>query len=76
MQTKKQESQITTGSRSTSTETNAWVDCLPSRFQEFLIAIQVLDGVANCIFVVVSVHVISDRKRCTGHFKLPVPSQP
>jgi MFS family permease len=33
-----------------------------------LIAIQVLDGVANCIFVVVSVLVIADRTRGTGHF--------
>jgi MFS family permease len=33
-----------------------------------LIGIQVLDGIANCIFVVVSVLVIADRTRGTGHF--------
>lgn len=35
-----------------------------------LIAIQLLDGVANCVFVVVSVLVIADRTRGTGHFNL------
>lgn len=33
-----------------------------------LIAVQVLDGVANAIFVVVSTLVIADRMRGTGHF--------
>ncbi|MGB8885947.1 MAG: MFS transporter [Candidatus Korobacteraceae bacterium] len=35
-----------------------------------LIAIQTLDGVANCIFGVVSMLVIADRARGTGHFNL------
>lgn len=35
-----------------------------------LIAIQVLDGLANAIFVVVSVLVVADRMRGTGHFNL------
>lgn len=35
-----------------------------------LIAVQVLDGVANCIFGVVSMLVIADRARGTGHFNL------
>lgn len=35
-----------------------------------LIAIQVLDGVANAIFVVVSILVIKDRTRGTGRFNL------
>jgi MFS family permease len=35
-----------------------------------LIAIQVLDGVANCIFGVASILVIADRARGTGHFNL------
>ena len=37
---------------------------------EMLIAIQTLDGIANCIFGVVSVLVIADRARGTGHFNL------
>ena len=35
-----------------------------------LIAIQVLDGVANAIFVVVSILVVADRTRGTGRFNL------
>jgi predicted MFS family arabinose efflux permease len=35
-----------------------------------LIAIQVLDGVANAIFGVVSILVVADRMRGTGHFNL------
>jgi MFS family permease len=35
-----------------------------------LIAIQLLDGVANAIFVVVSMLVVLDRTRGTGHFNL------
>jgi predicted MFS family arabinose efflux permease len=35
-----------------------------------LIAVQLLDGVANCIFGVVSMLVIADRARGTGHFNL------
>ena len=35
-----------------------------------LIAVQVLDGVANTIFGVVSILVIADRTRGTGHFNL------
>ena len=35
-----------------------------------LIAVQVLDGVANTIFGVVSVLVVADRTRGTGHFNL------
>ncbi|HZU32628.1 MAG TPA: MFS transporter, partial [Candidatus Angelobacter sp.] len=35
-----------------------------------LIAIQVLDGVANCIFGVVSILVVADRTRGTGRFNL------
>ncbi len=35
-----------------------------------LIAIQILDGVANAIFVVVSILVIADRTRGTGRFNL------
>jgi MFS family permease len=35
-----------------------------------LIAIQVLDGVANCIYVVVSVLVVQDRTHGTGRFNL------
>jgi predicted MFS family arabinose efflux permease len=35
-----------------------------------LVAIQVLDGVANAIFGVVSVLVVADRMRGTGHFNL------
>ena len=37
---------------------------------ESLIAIQVLDGVANAIFVVVSILVVADRTRGTGRFNL------
>jgi predicted MFS family arabinose efflux permease len=39
-------------------------------FTPALIAIQILDGVANAIFVVVSVLVIADRTRGTGRFNL------
>jgi MFS family permease len=35
-----------------------------------LIAIQLLDGVANAIFVVVSILVVADRTRATGRFNL------
>jgi MFS family permease len=35
-----------------------------------LIAIQILDGVANAIFVVVSILVVADRTRGTGRFNL------
>jgi MFS family permease len=35
-----------------------------------LIAIQVLDGVANAIFVVVAILVVADRTRATGRFNL------
>lgn len=35
-----------------------------------LVAIQVLDGVANCIFVVVSILVIADLTQGTGRFNL------
>ena len=35
-----------------------------------LIAVQLLDGVANAIWVVVSILVIADRTRGTGHFNL------
>jgi len=35
-----------------------------------LIAIQMLDGVANAIFVVVSILVVADRTRGTGRFNL------
>ncbi len=35
-----------------------------------LIAVQVLDGIANTIFGVVSVFVVADRTRGTGHFNL------
>ncbi len=35
-----------------------------------LIAIQMLDGVANAIFVVVSILVVADRTRATGRFNL------
>ena len=37
---------------------------------ESLIAIQVLDGVANAIFGVVSILVVADRTRATGRFNL------
>jgi MFS family permease len=37
---------------------------------ESLIAIQVLDGVANAIFVVVAILVVADRTRATGRFNL------
>jgi MFS family permease len=37
---------------------------------ESLIAIQILDGVANAIFVVVSILVVADRTRGTGRFNL------
>lgn len=37
---------------------------------EALIAIQILDGVANAIFVVVSILVVADRMRGTGRFNL------
>jgi MFS family permease len=37
---------------------------------EGLIAIQLLDGVANAIFVVVSILVVADRTRATGRFNL------
>jgi MFS family permease len=37
---------------------------------ESLIAIQLLDGVANAIFVVVSILVVADRTRGTGRFNL------
>jgi MFS family permease len=37
---------------------------------ESLIAIQLLDGVANAIFVVVSILVVADRTRATGRFNL------
>jgi len=37
---------------------------------EGLIAIQILDGVANAIFVVVSILVVADRTRGTGRFNL------
>jgi MFS family permease len=37
---------------------------------EGLIAIQVLDGVANAIFVVVAILVVADRTRATGRFNL------
>jgi MFS family permease len=37
---------------------------------ESLIAIQILDGVANAIFGVVSILVIADRTRATGRFNL------
>jgi len=37
---------------------------------ESLIAIQMLDGVANAIFVVVSILVVADRTRGTGRFNL------
>jgi len=37
---------------------------------ESLIAIQLLDGVANEIFVVVSILVVADRTRATGRFNL------
>ena len=36
----------------------------------YLIAIQILDGVANAIFVVVSILVVADRTRGTGRFNL------
>jgi MFS family permease len=37
---------------------------------ESLIAIQILDGVANAIFAVVSILVVADRTRATGRFNL------
>ena len=37
---------------------------------EGLIAIQILDGIANAIFVVVSILVVADRTRGTGRFNL------
>ncbi len=37
---------------------------------ESLIAVQLLDGVANAIFVVVSILVVADRTRATGRFNL------
>ncbi len=37
---------------------------------EILIAIQILDGIANAIFVVVSILVVADRTRGTGRFNL------
>jgi len=36
----------------------------------YLIAIQLLDGVANAVFGVVSILVIADRTRATGRFNL------
>jgi len=41
-----------------------------TRNTEALIAIQVLDGIANAIFGVVSILVIADRTRATGRFNL------
>jgi MFS family permease len=37
---------------------------------ESLIAIQIMDGVANAIFAVVSILVVADRTRATGRFNL------
>jgi MFS family permease len=41
-----------------------------TKIPALLVAIQVLDGVANCIFVVVSILVIADLTRGTGRFNL------
>src|SRR5271170_1417284 len=41
-----------------------------TRNTESLIAIQILDGVANAIFGVVSILVVADRTRATGRFNL------
>jgi MFS family permease len=41
-----------------------------TRNTESLIAIQILDGVANVIFGVVSILVVADRTRATGRFNL------
>jgi MFS family permease len=43
---------------------------LPTHNACSLIAIQVLDGVANAIFVVISILVVADRTRGTGRFNL------
>jgi MFS family permease len=41
-----------------------------THFAPALIAIQVFDGIANSIFAVVSILVVADRMRGTGHFNL------
>jgi MFS family permease len=41
-----------------------------TKIPALLVAIQVLDGVANCIFVVVSILVIADLTQGTGRFNL------
>jgi MFS family permease len=41
-----------------------------TKIPALLIAIQFLDGVANCVFVVVAVLVIADLTQGTGHFNL------